>query len=112
MRAVPTWTCGSAVTVRSQYTASAFAFQPLRRIFRRVLVPERRRIVETGAAKWTPTRIRYSVRTTDLIDDATRLIGAIIQRFARRTRIVQAGLLRVYLTYAVIAVIVALVVAR
>lgn len=81
-RRVPTWTCGSDVTRRAQYSASAFA-SPLRRIVARVIPPS-----------------------------SERAIGAVVQRIARRTRIVQSGLLRVYVAYAVGAVILVLALAR
>jgi len=81
-RHVPTWTCGSDVTRRAQYSASAFA-GPLRRIVARV-IPR----------------------------SSERAIGAIVQRLARSTRIVQSGLLRVYVAYAVGAVILVLALAR
>lgn len=81
-RRVATWTCGSVVTVRAQYTAGAFS-NPLRRIVARVIP-------------------RSSERT----------LGAFIQRIARKTRIVQSGLLRVYVAYAVCAVILVLAFAR
>jgi len=111
VRAVPTWTCGSPVTPRAQYTATAFS-KPLRRIFSFVLMPDRQRIVEGGGSAWFPARIRYAVRTRDVVDEAARRFAALVQRFARRARIVQAGRLRVYLVYAVVAVLVLLVAAR
>ncbi len=82
VREVPTWTCGSEVTVRAQYTAGAFS-NPLRRIVARVIP-------------------RSSERT----------VGVMVQRIARKTRIVQSGLLRVYVAYAVCAVILVLALAR
>jgi hydrogenase-4 component B len=110
-RTVPTWTCGSEVTPRSQYTATAFS-KPLRRIFGFVLFPDHTEIRDTGASRWFPIRIRYEVTTRYIIDDVARTVAAIGQRLARRTRIVQAGFLRIYLMYAVVALIVILVAAR
>jgi hydrogenase-4 component B len=111
VRAVPTWTCGSPVTVRSQYTATAFS-KPVRRIFGFVLLPDRQRIADAGGSAWFPLRIRYTVSTRDAIDEVARRVAAFGQRFARRARIVQAGRLRVYIAYAVAAVLVLLVAAR
>jgi NADH:ubiquinone oxidoreductase subunit 5 (subunit L)/multisubunit Na+/H+ antiporter MnhA subunit len=111
VRRVPTWTCGSAVTPRSQYTATAFS-KPTRRIFAFVLFPEHQRIRDTGASRWFPLRIRYAFSTRYVFDEVARNIAAAAQRLARRSRIVQAGLLRVYLVYAVVAVLILLVVAR
>jgi hydrogenase-4 component B len=111
VRRVPTWTCGSPVTVRSQYTATAFS-KPLRRIFGFVLLPDRQRIADFGPSRWFPVRIRYTVTTRDVIDESARRVAAFGQRFARRARIVQAGRLRVYIAYAVAAVLVLLVAAR
>ena len=111
IRFAPTWTCGSTVTTRSQYTATAFS-KPIRRIFGFVLFPERQKISDLGVSRWFPTRIRYEVTTRDVIDEGARNIAAFVQRLARRARILQAGLLRIYLVYAVVAVLVVLVVAR
>ena len=111
VRAVPTWTCGSPVTVRSQYTSTAFS-KPLRRIFGFVLLPDRQRIADTGGSPWFPLRVRYTVTTRDVIDEIARRVAAFGQRFARRARIVQAGRLRVYIVYAMAAVLVLLAAAR
>jgi len=111
VRTVPTWTCGSLVTPRSQYTATAFS-KPLRRIFAFVLFPEHQQIRDTGASHWFPLRIRYTFSTRYVFDEVARNVAAVTQRLARRSRIVQAGLLRVYLVYAVVAVLIMLVVAR
>ncbi len=86
VRAAPTWTCGSPVTRRSQYTATAFS-NPIARISRFVLEPARQH-------------------------DAGRVVAAFVQRASRRVRVVQGGLLRVYLAYAMAAVIIVLLVAR
>lgn len=111
IRFAPTWTCGSLVTPRSQYTATAFS-KPIRRIFGFVLFPERQKVSDLGASRWFPTRIRYNVTTRYLVDEVARNLAAVVQRLARRARIVQAGRLRIYLVYAVVAVLVVLVVAR
>jgi hydrogenase-4 component B len=86
VRPVPTWTCGSPVTRRSQYTAAAFS-NPLALVF-------------------------HSVAGTAREWDAARSVAAFVQQFSRRTRVVQGGLLRVYLAYAIVAVVVVLLVAR
>lgn len=111
VRLVPTWTCGSPVTSRSQYTATAFS-KPVRRIFGFVLFPDHVEVRDIGASRWFPIRIRYTFTTRYIVDDVARNVAAAAQRFARRTRIVQAGLLRVYLAYAVAAVLILLVIAR
>jgi formate hydrogenlyase subunit 3/multisubunit Na+/H+ antiporter MnhD subunit len=111
VRAVPVWTCGSPVTPRAQYTATAFS-KPLRRIFGFVLLPDRQRLTDTGPSPWFPVRIRYAVKTRDVVDEIARRFAAYVQRFARRARIVQAGRLRVYIVYAVVAVLALLVAAR
>jgi hydrogenase-4 component B len=111
VRGVPTWSCGSPATARAQYTATAFS-KPLRRIFRCVLFPERQRVVDIGISRWFPLRIRYAVTTRDTLDESARNVAAFVQRLARRTRIVQAGRLRIYVAYAVVAMLVLLVIAR
>ncbi len=86
VRPSPTWTCGSAPTRRSQYTAIAFS-NSIALIFRVVLARARER-------------------------DAARIAAAFVQRLSRRMRVVQGGLLRVYLAYAMAAVVIVLLVAR
>jgi hydrogenase-4 component B len=110
VREVPTWTCGSVVTRRSQYTATAFT-KPVRLIFGFVLFPERERIVD-AALPASERIVRYEVRMRFVVDEWMRAATAFTARVARRARIVQSGQLRVYLAYAVAAVIVMLVVAR
>lgn len=85
VRHAATWTCGSPVTARSQYSATAFS-NPLRVLFRGLTQPH--------------------------TDDFIRNVAAAIQRLARRTRIVQAGYVRIYLAYALAALIAVLVIAK
>lgn len=85
VRRVATWTCGSAAGVRSQYSATAFA---------------------------NPLRVLFGGLARPLADDAMRSVAAIVQRLARRTRIVQAGYVRIYLAYTLAALIAVLVIVR
>jgi hydrogenase-4 component B len=105
-RAVPTWTCGSPVTSASQYSATAFS-KPLRRIFANVLAPVQLRTFGSGESPWFPRRIVYRTESRYLIDEAARRLSALTLRLARRGRVVQSGSLRLYLAYAVAAMIVA-----
>jgi hydrogenase-4 component B len=111
VRNAPTWSCGSTISAANQYTATAYS-KPLRIIFAFFVLPQRRRIVQNGLSRWLPTRIQYRVSTRYLFDEAARRVAAAVQTFARKTRIIQAGLLRVYLAYAVAAVVIGLVLAR
>lgn len=85
VRYVPAWTCGSPVRPAG-YTPAALV-NPIRRIYGRLL----------------PAFIDR---------DVARYAAAIVQRLSRRLRVVQAGLLRVYLIYAAAAVIAVLVISR
>jgi hydrogenase-4 component B len=100
VRRVPTWTCGSPVTVAAQYTATAFA-KPLRTIFAFLLLPERHRGIEAGLSRWFPLRIRYRTESRYLVDEAARRFVAFVLRLTRLTRGLQSGSLRLYLTYAI-----------
>lgn len=111
VREVPTWTCGSPVTSRSQYTAITFS-KAISLIYGFLLRPARERITESGVSPLLPRAIRYVTSLRYPFDEAVRTTAAFVQRFARRTRIIQGGMLRVYLAYAVVAVITALVLAR
>ncbi len=111
VRTVPTWTCGSPVTPSAQYTATAFS-KSLRTIFAFVLLPERRRIVEAGASSWFPKRIVYRTESRDIIDETARRFAALMLQFARRSRALQSGSLRLYVAYSLGAVIVAIALAN
>jgi formate hydrogenlyase subunit 3/multisubunit Na+/H+ antiporter MnhD subunit len=110
IRAVPTWTCGSPVTPAAQYSATAFT-KPLRRIFSFVLIPDRQRTLEGGTSPWFPNAILYRTESRDLADEGARTFAAVTLRAARRTRIVQSGSLRLYLAYAILALLVVVVAA-
>ncbi len=111
LRSVPTWTCGSPVTPAAQYTATAFS-KPLRMIFAFVLQPEHRRLVESGSSPWFPARIVYRIESRDVVDEGARWFGALALRVARRSRALQSGSLRLYLAYAVAALVVVVTLAR
>lgn len=111
IRSVPTWTCGSKVTATGQYTATAFS-KPLRTIFGFILKPERQLRIDGGQPRWFPTRIQYRTQSRYLIDEVARRIAAITMRFARGSRAVQSGSLRLYIAYALVAVVIAVMVAR
>ncbi|MHB8148339.1 MAG: hypothetical protein ACYDGM_13915, partial [Vulcanimicrobiaceae bacterium] len=110
VRAVPTWTCGSPVTPSAQYTATAFS-KPLRTIFSFVLLPERHRQYESGT-HWFPQRILYRTESRYLIDEVSRAVAAITLRIARRSRAMQSGSLRLYVAYALVALVVTVALAR
>jgi hydrogenase-4 component B len=111
VRYAPTWTCGSAVTPAAQYTATAFS-KPLRTIFAFLLMPDRSRAVETGTSSWFPSRIVYRTKSRYLIDEFARSVGALTLVLARRSRVVQSGSLRLYVAYAIVALVVTVAVAR
>jgi hydrogenase-4 component B len=111
VRFAPTWTCGSPVTPSAQYSATAFS-KPIRTIFAFFLVPERRRIVEVGVSSWFPERIIYTTKSRYLVDEVARRLSAVTLSVARRSRRLQSGSLRLYLVYAVVALVVMLVVAQ
>jgi hydrogenase-4 component B len=111
VRRVPTWTCGSPVTAAAQYTATAFS-KPLRMIFAFVLQPEHRRLVESGTSPWFPARIVYQIESRDVIDEGARRFGALALYAARRSRALQSGSLRLYLAYAVAALVLVVTLAR
>ncbi len=111
VRAVATWTCGSPVTASAQYSATGFS-KPLRTIFAFFLAPERRRVVEVGFSSWFPRRIVYHTGSRYLVDEAARRFSATLLSNARRMRLVQSGSLRLYLTYAILTLVLTFVVAR
>ena len=111
VRRIETWTCGSLVTPSAQYSATAFS-KPVRTIFAIVLAPMRRRTVEAGTSAWFPQRIVYQTESRYLIDETVRRLSALLLAFARRSRHVQSGSLRLYLIYAVLAVMLAVAAVR
>jgi hydrogenase-4 component B len=111
VRIVPTWTCGSPVTAAAQYTATAFS-KPLRRIFAFILRPEQVRTAEENGSRWFPQQILYRTSSRYLVDEAAHTFAAVMLRITRRSKRLQSGSLRLYLAYAIAAVIVAAVAAR
>ena len=111
VREAGTWTCGSLVTPRSQYTATTLS-KPLRLIFAFALFPTRERITEYGFSRWIPTGVRYVLSTRYVFDELSNSFAALVQRAARRMRVFQGGRLRVYLGYALGALLAALAIAR
>jgi hydrogenase-4 component B len=111
VRSVPTWTCGSPVTAAAQYTATAFS-KPLRTVFGFFLLPERQRRYEMGSSRWFPERILYRTESRYVVDELARHFAVVVLRFARRSRLLQSGSLRIYLAYALAALIVAVGLAR
>ncbi len=111
LRRVPTWTCGSAVTPAAQYTATAFS-KPIRTIFAFVLMPGRSRRTETGGSSWFPSQILYRTSNRYVIDEIARKLAGVTLIFARRSRAVQSGSLRLYLAYALAALVLTVAVAR
>jgi hydrogenase-4 component B len=109
VRSVPTWTCGSPVTPAAQYTVTAFT-KPLRIVFAFALLPQRRRI--TKGSPWFPTRIAYRTEPRYLVDEGARALSSLALHLARRSRALQSGSLRLYLAYAVVALIAVVAVAR
>jgi formate hydrogenlyase subunit 3/multisubunit Na+/H+ antiporter MnhD subunit len=106
IRYVPTWTCGSPVTPKAQYTATAFS-KPLRTIFAFILMPERQVTVEESRSKWFPSRILYRMQGRYVVDELARRFAAVTMRLARSSRALQSGSLRLYIAYAAIAAVVA-----
>jgi hydrogenase-4 component B len=111
IRSVSPWTCGSPVTAAAQYTATAFS-KPIRTVFSFILQPERQLRVSEGQPRWFPTRIVYRTESRYLVDEVVRRAAAATMRMARGSRAVQSGNLRLYIAYAVAAVIVAVMAAR
>lgn len=109
--AVPTWTCGSPVTPAAQYTATAFS-KPLRTIFGFILRPERALRIDKDQPRWFPSRMVYRTQSRYIIDETARRGAAAIMRFSRRSRAVQSGNLRLYVAYALAAIVIAVLVTR
>jgi len=111
VRYVPTWTCGSQVTSSNQYTATAFS-KPLRTIFAFIFHPVREEKIIQGTSAWFPRQISYQTKSRYIVDEGARGLLAMLFRFARGTRIVQSGSLRLYLLYIVAAAAAATAAAR
>lgn len=111
VRSASTWTCGSPVTIASQYTATAFA-KPIRVIFEFLFATERKRVTEAGRSGWFPVRITYHTRPSYVVDDAARDVAAWVLRASRQMRAFQSGRLRYYVLYALVALAVAVWIAQ
>lgn len=111
IRHAPTWACGSLVTTASQYTATAFS-KPIRVIFEFLFVTERQRVAESGRSHWFPVRITYQTKPSYVVDDAARDVAAWVLKASRQMRILQGGRLRYYVLYAIVALAIAVALAR
>jgi hydrogenase-4 component B len=111
LRRAPTWTCGSIVTAASQYTATAFS-KPVRVIFEFLFATERHRIAESGRSHWFPVRISYRTMPSYVVDDAARSIAAGVLKASRQMSLLQGGRLRYYVLYALVALAIAVGLAR
>jgi hypothetical protein len=69
-------------------------------------------VYEFGPSRWFAHRIRYRTESRYLIDEAARYFSAAVLRLARRTRIVQSGSLRLYLAYALAALVLTVALTR
>jgi len=68
--------------------------------------------VESGTSAWFPARIVYKIESRDVIDESARRFGALTLSVARRSRALQSGSLRLYLAYAVAALVLVVTLAR
>jgi hypothetical protein len=65
-----------------------------------------------GSSHWFPKRILYRTESRYLVDEVARRLASAVLRFARRSRLVQSGSLRLYVAYSVGTLIVAIALAR
>jgi hypothetical protein len=107
-RRVDTWTCGIAPEPAFQYTATSYA-QPIRKFFRRILMPEREVRVDYHAGTAFPKSIRYRSEITLVLEDRIfRPTHELSLRLANVARRLQGGAIQLYLAYVVAAVLVLL----
>jgi hydrogenase-4 component B len=111
-RRVDTWTCGIAPKPAFQYTSTSYS-QLVRKLFRRVLAPERTVQIEYYPGTSFPSSIRYRSRITMLLEE--RLLNPAHElslRGANFARKVQGGAIQLYIAYSVAAVLLLLLWAR
>jgi hydrogenase-4 component B len=107
-RRVDTWTCGIAPEPAFQYTATSYA-QPIRKFFRRILMPEREVRVDYHAGTAFPKSIRYRSEITLVFEDRIfRPTHELSLRLANVARRLQGGAIQLYVAYVVAAVLVLL----
>jgi hydrogenase-4 component B len=108
VRRAPTWGCGSELTARMEYTATAFS-KPLMMIFRAVYRPTRQVEALAEVSPYFPSEVRYHAEIEPTFERYVYgpLTRGII-RIADGMKVLQAGSLNAYLAY-VIALVVSLV---
>ncbi len=110
----PLWTCGAErLTPRMQYTATSFA-QPLQRVFDDVLRPDTDvRIDHHAESRYLLSRVAYSGRLTDAIEDRLYWpVVRLVRTVARGLRRAHSGSVHLYLAYGAIGLLLVLVLAR
>jgi hydrogenase-4 component B len=111
-RRAPTWTCGIAPEPAFEYTATSYG-KLIRLYYGPILRPAREVSVEHHPGTPFPRTIRYHGEVSHLIDERLyRPLHAAAVGAAEVARRIQSGSLQLYLTYAVVALVVLLLVAR
>ena len=102
VRRVPTWGCGTELSARTQYTATAFS-KPLVMIFRSVYRPTREVEARADASPYYPYEVRYRSAIEPTFERYVYgpLLRAVL-RAANGMRALQAGSLHAYLAYVLV----------
>jgi formate hydrogenlyase subunit 3/multisubunit Na+/H+ antiporter MnhD subunit len=112
VRRAPSWACGGALDARMQYGALGLT-KPLRRVFEPVLRIERELEPVDPAAPWFARAYRHRSGLPPLVERAlfAPLVQAVLWTSDRARRL-QAGSLRAYLAYLLVALVALLLFAR
>jgi hydrogenase-4 component B len=102
LRRVPTWGCGTELSARTQYTATAFS-KPLVMIFRTVYRPTRQVEARAESSPYYPSEVRYRSAIEPTFE--RYVYGPVLRavlRVATGMKALQAGSLHAYLAYVLV----------
>lgn len=109
VRRVPAWGCGTELSARTQYTATAFS-KPLVMIFRSIYRPTRQVEARAESSPYYPHEVRYRSAIEPTFERYVYgpMLRAIL-RVATGMRALQAGSLHAYLAYVLVLGVVLLI---
>ena len=108
MRRDTTWNCGTISTNRQQYSATGFS-KPVRRAFEGILKPTRHKSYLHNAHDYFGREVLYKLSLPDrFTDNFYQPIQHWLVKTAAFLRQIQAGSVRLYVSYVMLAMILAL----
>jgi hydrogenase-4 component B len=111
-RQVPTWDCGTPLSARNEYSATAFS-QPIARVFSAIYRPQTEVHTEYTNSPYVKKKVSYTNRLLPVFEKylyrpAVDLSVGMARRFSR----IQAGSIQAYLAYIFVMLVLLLIIFR